>query len=460
MDDQPGIAPVLNESFRLAGSEAELAALGADIAQASDGVARIIGVRLSNASGDDACSFFQGDRAIFDFEFEIATAENGRVFVASLAVRDEAQTVIYCRDALQRGMGIADPLKAGNRIRCRQEVALDLRPDKYFFTIGLYSVDSQIYATYQRREIPHLEFHPHVKVHVSAKVGMFSVDLDRHGQLRHYGIADLPAEMAVKVLAPRDRAPGFNGQRQLPPAADKTFPTVVHVTHWKAGSQWIRRILESLAPERVIEPRADNSQFLVRPLMPGGVYPTVYVSRNDYDKVSLSGDVRRIVVIRDLRDTLVSAYFSLRYSHEENRPEITRFRKMLLDRTAEEGMLLLMDEWLPPVARMQVSWIEAGEPVIRYRDLLERDEDILVPVLREHLGFDSPIARIKQAIQQTRFENMAGGRHRGEEDRSAHQRKGIAGDWKNHFSDRLKRAFKIRHGAILIEAGYERNLNW
>jgi Sulfotransferase domain/Wzt C-terminal domain len=452
--------PVTSAPFKLGDVDAELGALGRDIVQASDGVAKIVGVRLSNAASENICWFCQGELGIFEFEFEILKPQNGRVLVPSLAVRDMADEVIYCRDGLQRGIGVTDATEPGNRIRCRQGVELDLRPGKYSFTVGLYSVDAEVYGAYQRREIPHLQFRQHVTVHVSAKVGTFSVDFDRHGQLRHYGLADLPAELVVNVLAPRAGMAEMSVRADHCVMSDTTLPTIAHVTHWKAGSQWIRTILCSLAPERVIQPRPDNSQFLVRPVAPGGVYPTLYVSRNDYELARLPKDVRRLVVFRDLRDTLVSGYFSLLYSHEDHRPEVNRYRKALSQCGVEDGMMLLMDEWLSASARIQVSWIEADEPVIRYEDLLERDLDILVPVLRDRLGFDAPTEQIERTIVQARFEQMAGGRRRGQEDRSAHQRKGIAGDWKNCFTDRISRAFKMRYGALLIETGYEKNLSW
>jgi hypothetical protein len=37
---------------------------------------------------------------------------------------------------------------------------------------------------------------------------------------------------------------------------------------------------------------------------------------------------------------------------------------------------------------------------------------------------------------------------------------GIAGDWRHHFSERVKKAFKARYGGILVATGYERDLDW
>ena len=43
---------------------------------------------------------------------------------------------------------------------------------------------------------------------------------------------------------------------------------------------------------------------------------------------------------------------------------------------------------------------------------------------------------------------------------TAHQRKAVAGDWRNHFTPAVKEAFKERAGHILVAAGYESDLDW
>jgi hypothetical protein len=36
----------------------------------------------------------------------------------------------------------------------------------------------------------------------------------------------------------------------------------------------------------------------------------------------------------------------------------------------------------------------------------------------------------------------------------------VAGDWRNHFDDRLREEFKTRYGGLLIATGYENDLEW
>jgi lipopolysaccharide transport system ATP-binding protein len=108
---------------------------------------------------------------------------------------------------------------------------------------------------------------------------------------------------------------------------------------------------------------------------------------------------------------------------------------------------------------VQWSWHAAREEVIRYEDLLERDEEILTRVLHGHCRLDVPMERLREAIRAHRFEAQAG-RQRGTEDAHAHERKGIAGDWRNHFTDRVRAEFKRCYGSLLVATGYEKGFNW
>ena len=238
-------------------------------------------------------------------------------------------------------------------------------------------------------------------------------------------------------------------------------PTIFHVTHYKAGSRWIHRILKACVNERLLVVHDELSEFLEQPIQPGRVYSAVYVTREQFESVSLPEESRHFVVIRDLRDTLVSGYFSLKVSHAKFEvDDVTSFRGRLQHLDFEEGLMQTLEEWLPLNAQIQQSWVEAGEPVIRFEDLLERDWDILEPTLLDRCELGVPRGRLRRAIENESFERLSGGRTRGEEDVDSHYRKGIAGDWTNYFTDSVKDAFKERWGELLVATGYERDLNW
>lgn len=235
----------------------------------------------------------------------------------------------------------------------------------------------------------------------------------------------------------------------------KPAPTVFHITHWKAGSQWLHRILCELVPDRIVSPKIDEVQFLSEPLVRGAVYPTVYVTREQFYSISLPKGFKKFVILRDLRDTLVSGYFSLRYSHPINDERLERWRRYLESASVEDGLLMLIDEWLPASARVQQSWVNSGEKFIRYEELLSQDCELLEEVLIGECKLAVSSDRLREVVLQNRFESLTKGRNRGEENILSHERKGVSGDWENHFSEPVAKKFNDRYGALLVASGYK-----
>jgi hypothetical protein len=67
---------------------------------------------------------------------------------------------------------------------------------------------------------------------------------------------------------------------------------------------------------------------------------------------------------------------------------------------------------------------------------------------------------IANLVQSSRFQNLAGRRRPGQEDVRSHYRKGVAGDWVNHFTARHVEEFKRRYNDLLLKLGYEKNADW
>jgi hypothetical protein len=98
---------------------------------------------------------------------------------------------------------------------------------------------------------------------------------------------------------------------------------------------------------------------------------------------------------------------------------------------------------------------------VRYENLLERPEEETKRLL-DFLGADTREKIVRRCVRSASFE-VRSGRERGQEnytlDHGKH-RKGIAGDWKNVFTERDKAVFKEAAGNLLIELGYEKDDNW
>jgi hypothetical protein len=247
----------------------------------------------------------------------------------------------------------------------------------------------------------------------------------------------------------------------LPEFSD--LPTIFHVTHWKAGSQWVYAILNAVAAERIVTPEVEVSHFLKDPIIPGMIYPTVYVPREDFEAIPVPENHIKFFVMRDLRDTLISLYFSLRVSHplgletEGEIDNIKRARRILSDLDEERGLLRTMNV-LSLTANIQRSWVNAGLMVVRYEDFLA-DEYGQFKKMLDYCQIKVRKKWLRQVVANNSFE-IHSGREKGEEDISSHYRKGIAGDWKNYFTDRVEDEFKKRFGAVLITTGYEQDDNW
>jgi hypothetical protein len=107
-------------------------------------------------------------------------------------------------------------------------------------------------------------------------------------------------------------------------------------------------------------------------------------------------------------------------------------------------------------ALFETSYVE-----VRYEDLLERPEEEAERLFR-FLGAEASAEVVNRCVEAASFEKGSG-RQRGQDDyplRHGKYRKGIAGDWKNVFTERDREIFKEAAGDLLIELGYEKDDAW
>jgi hypothetical protein len=451
------------------------------VRQLADASARCLYVTITDEDGQVCRSFFRGREAWIIAEFEILAPLS--VPAMSIELSDASGRLIHGKTSIQHGSLVPRTVAAGSRLRCSQSVKLDLAPGEYFLAIALLSTDETSFENYIQAqsgpkrwpenqslvETPELvnrrsryteeRMWQQVREHCRIpRAGSILVGAEETGRTPHAGLVDLPGTCSLRVEAPSyhlDR-PALSGP-ELPAGS----PAILHVTHWKAGSQWINKILVECVPDLVVGPGLLRGGLYHWPLEPGRVYPTLYLTHEQFTRVRLPDSWRRFIVIRDLRDTLISAYFGLRRANRSvlDQQSVQR-RSLLQSLDFEAGLLYLMDEWLPKCARIQISWLEAGERLLHYEELLERDLEILKSVLLETCELPVTEAQLSRAVLASRFNRLAEGRRRGQENRDSHARKGVAGDWRNHFTPALKSAFKARYGGLLVATSYESDLYW
>ena len=161
-------------------------------------------------------------------------------------------------------------------------------------------------------------------------------------------------------------------------------------------------------------------------------------------------EARIIHIIRDGRDAAVSAAHHARNfgrTREARRDdglfEEDQIRKLAADwnsrvgRTVHDGPRLFGDRYAE----------------IRYEDLLASPESEMARLLR-FLGAASDEKSVGRCVTAASFERLSRGRTRGEEDLSSFFRKGVAGDWRDAFTERDRRVFEEEAGALLAKLGY------
>jgi len=193
--------------------------------------------------------------------------------------------------------------------------------------------------------------------------------------------------------------------------------------------------------------------------------------------------LRRVVyLMRDGRDVMVSYYFYRIRGIEIGMTPQAREYKRTFERlfgtnydpknTLENLPKFIENEFENPSGAGKLTWAShirnwIGEGVssrpqvlyLTYEQMIGDTAGIFLRAL-EHVSGEKADARLVQrSVEHFSMESLTG-RKPGQEDTSAFVRKGIAGDWKNHFSRDAAEIFDRYAGDALVLAGYEGNRDW
>jgi len=303
-----------------------------------------------------------------------------------------------------------------------------------------------------------------------------------------------------------------NGQRRV----------LAYFGHHKCASTWIDGILKQMAIESGrkhiivldqmtphgagelwtnaprLQTRSPFERSELRELIDFVSADLVSCITADREQAEILNPARGFHVIRDPRDIIVSAYFSHRNSHPtDGLPHLAAHRDALQETSKEEGLLLEM-EFSAFELRQLGDWNYANEKVLELKmeDVTTRPYESFLSIFRHfelmpdqeptngrgqlvvsasrlvnRLSQRRSLRRLRRTIPVTgemllgavharRFEANAGGRTKGREDVASHYRKGVAGDWQNHFTAAHREAFDREFGELLINLGYEEDHEW
>jgi hypothetical protein len=154
-----------------------------------------------------------------------------------------------------------------------------------------------------------------------------------------------------------------------------------------------------------------------------------------------------IHTIREGRDVIVSGWFNnLRRDEEATKKRWPTFQSFV-----EFGV----GEWVSDIQKARSCGRAYPERYfeLRYEDL-RRDPDTIIRQVLGFLGVDGSKSMVGRCRQAGEFKKLSKGRQRGQEDRNAFFRKGIIGDWKNHFDQECLEVFMQHGGDLLRDLGY------
>jgi lipopolysaccharide transport system ATP-binding protein len=273
--------------------------------------------------------------------------------------------------------------------------------------------------------------------------------------------------------------------------------TIFHFTHYKAGSQWISEILFQATLRAKNFHRLHPIELLKQEIQPNSVYSPAYLTKQEFqvwtgentfddvkneitpferskildrippgvsnfNKKLLSQPekikLHKFFVIRDLRDSTISAYFSVKYSHVET-DQITKKRRILEGLSKEDGIFYMIEEYIDLFARIQRSWIDYPDiSIFRYEDFIDNEFKNFWE-LNQYCEIDITDKDLREIVNNNSFSNRTG-RKPGEEDKHSHLRSGTKNNWKSHFTDGHIKKFKELYGDTLIKTRYEKDNNW
>ncbi|MBL4591442.1 MAG: sulfotransferase domain-containing protein [Phycisphaerales bacterium] len=181
-------------------------------------------------------------------------------------------------------------------------------------------------------------------------------------------------------------------------------------------------------------------------------------------------------LMRDGRDVMVSFYFH--FTRKVGNPNqknvdiyIDKLRKILGENADFQDVQANLPAFIEhlfakPVGCRQnwrdhnLAWM--NQPKVHYLKYEDLRHDCVAAVTKHVSSLASDRLnedQIERAVDHFSMKRMTG-RNPGEEDKGSFIRKGVVGDWKNHFTREAAEVFDGLAGDVLVQLGYETDNSW
>ncbi|MCK4871804.1 MAG: sulfotransferase domain-containing protein [Phycisphaerales bacterium] len=231
----------------------------------------------------------------------------------------------------------------------------------------------------------------------------------------------------------------------------------------KSGTSWLNRMVcktpgyQKWTPHYITwTDHALKPETLQHP--PAGYTVTKLHCKPTPAHLQLFNSVKRpyVIIHRDLRDVAASWYFfAHNVSTDAHADPIKSMEK-------EEALDYWTENRLPDYVSWVNGWADGRDPqyglMIRYEELVADTLGMMRRVF-DHYEVGLSDEKVRQIVHKHAFKT-ATGREAGQEDQHSFNRKGVVGDWVNHFTPELKEKFKKIAGETLQRFGYVADDDW
>ncbi len=234
-------------------------------------------------------------------------------------------------------------------------------------------------------------------------------------------------------------------------------PHVVLCNMVCAGSSAIDPIFKELLPDLgyALTPFGPEASHRL-PEQLGGAHPVYHWSHDPVETFAPlfnEHELRVVYLYRDPRDVLVS--LTKDHMHRELHPGLGE----------KQVMLSLLQAELPRWVDVARAWLAQDQTRVMPLtfDAMKADTAGTVRRCLEFAGLEVADDVLAAAVDKHSFENVAG-RKRGESGptlRTGYMlRKGVSGDWRNHFDGEITMRFAAAVGGSVVEFGFEEDDSW
>lgn len=242
------------------------------------------------------------------------------------------------------------------------------------------------------------------------------------------------------------------------------FPIWVGCGFPKSGTVWLCKLMSSYLgvpyPQNYALPVAMKSVVHAHWRYDERLPKTVYIYRDGRD-VMVSLYFHQMKSMADDRHPRSAQKLRRRYadllgpSHDltDVRANLPRFMEAEFERPA-----FMKDTWPQHIH----DWMGTPRPnvfPVKYEDLKLDTATAFADVMTRMEGAPADERRIQYAVARNDFA-LVSGREPGSEDQTAELRKGIVGDWRNHFTREAAEVFERYAGKELLLLGYETSADW